>query len=159
MAGAGAKTSRFRRGSKARSPNFGSSQPMLPARTTRTPRPTTKLAPTARHGMVISRQPSLFKKHKGAEYFEVPAGHGDSNALLETTRRWSFHGRGRGRRPSAFLCGTPFGYGDESGDPDQCFRESRRHPRAPSELLPKKRKSKGRKRKVGKKKRKNRPAA
>ena len=35
-------------------------------------------------------------------------GRGDGVALRGTTRRWSFHGPGRGRRPSAFRCGNHF---------------------------------------------------
>ena len=56
----------------------------------------------------IILQTFTFQKHKSGEYFEVPAGHGNSAALCEITRRWSFHGTSRGHRPSAFLCGTPF---------------------------------------------------
>jgi len=52
----------------------------------------------------------------------------------------------------------PLGFGDESGDPGRCFRESRRHPRPPSKLLPKKRKSKEGQGKRGQEEGKNRPA-
>ena len=89
-------------------------------------------------GCILACPPSLFKKHKGVKYFEVSAGHGDSAALREITRRWFFHGTRRGRRPSAFLCGIPFGFADESGDPGRCFRKSHRHPRAQSKLSPQK---------------------
>jgi hypothetical protein len=81
---------------------------------------------------------SLFNKIKGVKYFEVSAGHGDSAALREITRRWSFHGTRRGRRPSAFLCGIPFGFNYESVDPGRCFRKAHHHPRAQSKLSPQK---------------------
>src|SRR5512145_2069849 len=47
-------------------------------------------------------------------------------------------GPGGGRRPAASFCGIVLGFLDESQDPDRCFRESRRHPRAPSKLSAKK---------------------
>jgi hypothetical protein len=49
----------------------------------------------------------LLKYHRGIRDFSAPAGRGDSGALRGTTRRWSFHGPGRGRRPSASLFGNP----------------------------------------------------
>jgi len=61
-------------------------------------------------------------------------GRGDGTAIRETTRRWSFQGMGRGLRPSASPCGNPIGSAEESGVPGRCFRESRRRPRAPSQL-------------------------
>ena len=82
--------------------------------------------------------PFTFQKNKVVKHFEVSAGHGDSAALREITRRWSFHRTRRGLRPSAFLCGIPFGFKDESGDPGRCFRKSHRHPRAQSKLSPQK---------------------
>jgi hypothetical protein len=82
--------------------------------------------------------PSLFRKIKGVRHFEVSAGHGDSAALREITRQWSFHVTSRGRRPAAFLGGIPFGFTAESVDPGRCFRKSPGHPRAPSKLSPKK---------------------
>ena len=80
----------------------------------------------------------LFKRIKGGKYFEVFAGHGDSVALREITRRWSFHGTRGARRPSAFLCRIPFGFTGESADPGRCFGKSHRHPRAQSKLFPRK---------------------
>ena len=82
--------------------------------------------------------PFTFQKNKGVKYFEVSAGHGDSAALREITRRWFFHGSRRGLRPSAFLCGIPFGFTDERVDPGRCFRKSHRHPRAQSKISPQK---------------------
>jgi len=79
--------------------------------------------------MYFGLLPFAFQK-KGVKYFEVSAMHGDSAALREITRRWSFPETRRGHRPSAFLCGIPFGFADESGDPGRCFRKSHRHPRA-----------------------------
>ena len=72
------------------------------------------------------------EKLRGSDPSESQEGRGDSGALRGTTRRWSFHGSGRGRRPSASLCGKALGIADESGIPGRCFRESRRHPRAQS---------------------------
>jgi len=69
---------------------------------------------------------------RGSEPSDPRERRGDSAALRETTRRWSFHGLGRSRRPSASLRGNPFGFADESGVPSRCFRESRRRPRAQS---------------------------
>ena len=78
--------------------------------------------------------PFTFQKKKGVKCFAVSAGHGDSAALREITRRWPFHGTRRSLRPSAFLCGIPFGFNDESVDPGRCFRKAHRHPRAQSKL-------------------------
>ena len=78
------------------------------------------------------------KNIKGSDTSEPRQGRGDSDALRGTTRRWSFHGSGRGRRPSASLCGNAFGIADESGIPGRCFRKSHRHPRAQSKVSPQK---------------------
>jgi hypothetical protein len=52
--------------------------------------------------------PLHFSKNKrGSNTSKFPPGHGDSAALCETTRRWFFHGKRRGRRPSSSLCGNP----------------------------------------------------
>ena len=72
------------------------------------------------------------QKLRGSDTSEPREGRGDSGALRGTTRRWSFPGSGRGRRPSASLCGNAFGIAYERGIPGRCFRESRRHPRAQS---------------------------
>jgi len=80
--------------------------------------------------------PFIFQKIKGVKYFEVSPGHGDRAALREIKRRWSFHRTRRGLRPSAFLCGIPFSFKDESVDPGRCFRKSHRHPRAQPKLSP-----------------------
>jgi hypothetical protein len=42
---------------------------------------------------------------------------------------------GGGRRPSASLCGKTVGFAERNKNPDRCFRESRRHPRAQSKLF------------------------
>ena len=72
------------------------------------------------------------EKLRGSDTSDPREGRGDGGALRGTTRRWSFHGSGRGRRPSASLCGNAFGMADESEIPGRCFREARRHPRAQS---------------------------
>ena len=52
--------------------------------------------------------PLHFSKNTGgSDASKSPPGHGDSAALCETTRRWFFHGKRRGLRPSASLCGNP----------------------------------------------------
>lgn len=43
-----------------------------------------------------------------------------------------------GPKVSASLCGNPFSFAEASQDPGRCFHESRRHPRAQSNLLPQK---------------------
>ena len=82
------------------------------------------------------------KNIRRSDISEARPGRGNSAALRETTRRWSFHGIRRGHRPSASLCGIPFGFADESGLPGRCFRESRRRPHAQTKLLSQKTKIK-----------------
>jgi len=60
-------------------------------------------------------------KPKESHISQLPQGRGDNAAFPETTRQWSFHGRGRGRRPSASLCGNLFGFGGESEIPAGAF--------------------------------------
>ena len=87
--------------------------------------------PLFTEGLQLAPHP-FCEKLRGSDTSEPREGRGDSGALRGTTRRWSFHGSGRGRRPSASLCGNAFGIADQSGIPGRCFRESRRHPRAQS---------------------------
>jgi hypothetical protein len=57
--------------------------------------------------MYIILAPLHFSKStRESDPSKFPQGHGDSAALRETTRRWSFHEMRRGRRPSASLCGN-----------------------------------------------------
>jgi hypothetical protein len=49
----------------------------------------------------------FFQTAKLIPFLRFLEGRGDSAAFHGTTRRWSFHGLGRGRRPSASPCGNP----------------------------------------------------
>ena len=61
-------------------------------------------------------------------------GRGGSPALRETTRRWPFHGMGRGKDSLASPCGNPVSFTLENRNPGRCFRESRCRPRAQTKL-------------------------
>jgi hypothetical protein len=86
--------------------------------------------------------PSLFKKHKGIGYFEVPAGARGQRRALRNNEAVVFLWNEAGPQAFRLSLRKPFGFAQESGNPGRCFRKSRRHPRAQSKFSPQRKISK-----------------
>jgi hypothetical protein len=86
--------------------------------------------------------PSLFKKHKGIGYFEVPAGARGQRRALRNHKAVVFLWNEAGLEAFRLSLRKPFGFAQESGNPGRCFRKSRRHPRAQSKFFPQRKISK-----------------
>jgi len=80
--------------------------------------------------------PSLFKKHKGIGYFEVPGRARGQRRALRNHKAVVFLWKEAGPQAFRLSLRKPFGFTDESGNPGRCFRKSRRHPRAQSKFSP-----------------------
>jgi hypothetical protein len=78
--------------------------------------------------------PSLFKKHKKIESFQVGARAGGQRRASRNHKAVAFPWVETGPQAFRLSLRKPGGFAEESCDPGRCFRKSRRHPRAQSKL-------------------------
>ena len=91
-----------------------------------------------RNFMIFACRPSLFKNHSGLRSFPAPAGAREQRRTSRNHKAAVLPWGRAGPEVSASFCGIAFGFMGNRQDPDRCFRESRRRPRAPFQAFPSK---------------------